>query len=336
MYKILSNNDYGSIELAKNVAAFLKENRINSSFIKDINTLSKKELNEKETSMIIAIGDDKFVLKTFRSIGNLQIPVFPIASVQSFFATATALNFKYYLNLIKKNKYKILRRSRLVASFGSHISPIGLNDIGLFSSKSASLLNYSILFNNEQFRHEVADGLVVSTPTGSTGYSLSAGGPIVLDEPSIFTLTPISSMEKHSAVVISDITKIEISDIHGFKPILIVDGDVRIPVATKNITIEKSPHDANFVIFSKEYSLETKLRKRTLKLDVDKMRDMPASAKLVYKILLHEGSMTQKELISSSMLPARTVRYSISILLDKRLISENPHFKDARQSVYGI
>ena len=63
---------------------------------------------------------------------------------------------------------------------------------------------------------------------------------------------------------------------------------------------------------------------------------MPASAKLVYKILVHEGNMTQKELINASLLPERTVRYALDVLIKNGLITHQPHFTDARQTVYGI
>ena len=337
MYFITSKSDRESLEIAKNVIASLKEDNIRYAAGSELNVVGhKKELNEIDCETIIAVGDDGFILKTFRRLGKGQMPIFPIASTQSFLAQANILNFKYYLNLIKKNKYEIFKRSRLVAKFDKTTSPIGLNDIGLFSSKSASLLKYSLILNEEIFWKDIADGLVVATPTGSTGYSLSAGGPIILEEPNILTLTPISSMEKHSSLIVSDATRIKITDIEGYKPTLIIDGEVRIPLNTKEVIIEKSPYSANFVIFSKEHQLESKLKKRAIKLDIGKLRDLPASSKLVYKLLQYEGNMTQKEIINYSFLPERTVRYALNVLLKKGLIAHQPHFSDARQTVYGV
>jgi len=337
MYFITSKADKESMELAKNAAASLKENKIKCLFAKDIGAaVHKNELNEVNCELVISIGDDSFILSTFRALGKLQIPVFAVASMQSFLAQANSLNLKHYINLIKKNKYEILKRARLVARFDKTSSPIGLNDISLFSSKSASLLKYSLMLNGESFWKDTSDGLVVSTPTGSTGYSLSAGGPIILDEPNILAATSISSLEKHSSVVVSGDTRIKISDIDGYKPVLIIDGEIRIPVNSKEVVIEKSPYSANFITFSKEYSLESKLKKRTINANIGKLKDMPASSKLIYKILVHEGSMTQKELINASMLPERTARYALNLLLRKGLITSQPHLTDARQAVYGI
>ena len=334
MYLINSKTDKESLELAKFAAGYLMENKI--KFVMDKDTWHKKSLSDIDCELIITIGDDRFILETFRKLGKIQIPVFAVASGQSFLAQANSFNFKYYLNLIKKKKYKIFKRTRVIARFNKTLTPIGLNDIGLFSSKSASLLKYSLILNEEPFWKDSSDGIIISTPTGSTGYSLSAGGPIILDEPNIFAVTSISSLEKHSPLVVSDSTKIKIMDIGGNRPILVVDGEVRIPVNSSEIIIEKSPSSANFVIFSKEYQLESRLKKRTIRLNIDKLKDLPASSKLIYKILVHEGSMTQKELINTSLLPDRTVRYALDMLIKKGLIIHQPHFTDARQTVYGV
>jgi len=325
MYLVAFSKDRGDVELAKNIMAYMRQN-------------SMKFVTEPRDGIeaALAIGDDRFVLETFRGIGASQTPVLPIASSQGFFAQVNALNAKRYLGLLKRGKYKIFKRSRLAARFDKTSSPIGLNDIGLFSSKSASLLRYSVYLNNELFRKDTGDGLIISTPTGSTGYSLSAGGPIILEEPNVFALTPISSLEKHSPVIINDATKIKIADIEGTKPVLIVDGEIRLPVRTRDITIEKSTYPANFVVFSEEHQLESRLKKRTIHVDISKLKDLPASSKLVYRILMHEGNMTQKEIVNTSALPERTVRYALSILVNKGIITTQAHFGDARQTVYGV
>jgi len=336
MYLVTAKADKISLELAKNVTKALKEEGIEYTAGRETANAAKKDLAQDEFELVVAIGDDRFILETFRHLGKKQIPLFAVASMQSFLAQANSTNFSHYLNLIRKKKYGISKRSRLVASFDKIKSPIALNDIGLFPSKSASLLKYSLVLNDEIFWRDISDGLVVATPTGSTGYSLSAGGPIILDELSILTLTPVSSMEKHSPIIAADSARIKITEISGYNPTLIVDGEVRMPVKSKEIIIEKSPYSANFIVFSKEHSLESRLKKRTVKLDISKLRDLPASSKLVYNILQHDGSMTQKEIINMSLLPERTARYAIDVLMRKGLITGQPHFRDARQTIYGV
>jgi len=336
MYFITSKADKESLELAKTAAAYLRKNNVKYALSKEIAAAGNKNELSGDYEIVIAIGDNKFILETFRRLGKLQMPVFAVASTQGFLAQANSLNFRHYLSLIKKGKYEVFRRTRLIAKFDRAATPIGLNDIGLFCSKSASLLEYSLKLNDEIFWKDSSDGIIIATPTGSTGYSLSAGGPIVLGEPHIFTIASISSLEKHSPLVVSDAAKIKITGIRGNNPTIIVDGEIRVPVRTDEIMIEKSPYDANFVQFSKEHSIESKLKKRTLKVDIGRLKDMPASAKLAYKILVHEGNMTQKELINASLLPERTVRYALDILVKNSLITRQPHFTDARQTVYGV
>lgn len=66
------------------------------------------------------------------------------------------------------------------------------------------------------------------------------------------------------------------------------------------------------------------------------LEDLPPSAKLVYKVLEHEGPLTQKRLVDESMLTARTVRYALNRLEDCEAISEDIYFQDARQSLYRL
>jgi NAD+ kinase len=213
---------------------------------------------------------------------------------------------------------------------------MALNDIGLFSSKSALLLKYSLQIDNEVYWKDNADGVIISTPTGSTGYALSAGGPVILNEPSILSVTPISSIESHSSLILSDKSTIKLTDIEATSPVIILDGEIRIPLKSNTIEIKKSEYPANFIKFTKDYSVESRLKKRTVKTNIAKLKTLPPSAKLIYKILLHEGNMTQKDLANASYLPERTIRYALSLLLKGGIITEQPYFNDTRQNIYGV
>ncbi|MFH0867948.1 MAG: NAD(+)/NADH kinase, partial [Candidatus Woesearchaeota archaeon] len=220
MYFVTGNNDADSLELTKKVVAYLKEK--NLGFIIDKNTKvsgNKKDINEANPDVILAIGDDNLILKTFRDLGKKQIPLLGIASMQSFLSQADAANFQQCIDLIEKGRYNILKRARIVAKFNG-LSYSALNDIGIFSSKSASLIRYTLNLNNEKLWKDNADGLIVSTPTGSTGYAFSAHGPIILDEPEVLSITSISSIEKKSAVIISNKTKIQITDVQAPSPVV--------------------------------------------------------------------------------------------------------------------
>jgi NAD+ kinase len=325
MYFIASSDSKDSLELRKKVVSYLKK--------KGLKYIVGKKI-DSNPDYILAIGDDNLILETFRGLGKKQVPLLGIASTQSFLAQSDATSFQQHINLIEKKKYKILKRARLVATI-SNEKYSALNDIGIFPAKSASLMRYGLNLNDNQLWKDNADGLIIATPTGSTAYTFSAHGPIILDDPEILSITPISSTEKRTTVIVSNKTKIIISDIQTSSPVVIMDGDIRVPLKNDILEIEKSKYDAYFIEFSKDYSIESKLKKRTAPATAE-TKELPPSAKLVYKILSYEGNLTQKEVINLSNLPERTVRYALELLLKKRLITQQPYLNDARQTVYGV
>lgn len=334
MYYLTCKRNYESVELAKKVVSYLKKRNI--EFEADENLSGNKKLSETSANCIIAIGEDNLILDTFRSLEKKQIPLLGIASMQSFLAQSDSMLFQQHIDLIERKKYNIQKKSRIVAKFNESQKYPALNDIGIFPAKSASLMRYSLKVNSNQIWKDSADGLIISTPTGSTGYTFSAHGPIILDEPEILSITPIASLEKKTTVIISDKSSITIADVQASSPVVIIDGDVRVPLKSKTIEIERSKYDALFIQFSKEYSIEKKLKKRTSAILSSGIKNLPPSAKLIYKILSYEGDLTQKELISATNLPERTVRYALNLLLKKELIMQHPYLNDARQTVYGV
>ena len=334
MYYVTCKSNSESIELEKKVISCLK--RKNLDFESDISMGGNKKVSEADAGFILAVGDDNLILETFRNLGKKQIPLLGIASMQSFLAQSDASSFQQHIGLIEREKYDIQKKSRIVAKFNEIQKYPALNDIGLFPAKSASLMRYSLNVDGSQIWKDSADGIIISTPTGSTGYTFSAHGPIILGEPEILSITPIASLEKKTTVIVSDNSSIKIADVQTSSPVVIIDGDVRIPLKGGTVEIERSKYDALFVQFSKEYSIEKKLKKRTSVVLSSNIKNLPPSAKLIYKILSYEGDLTQKEIISATNLPERTVRYALELLLGKGLISHRPYLNDARQTVYGV
>src|SRR3989338_2403493 len=281
MYFIASRNDSDSLELSKGIIAYLKKKNMEVEIDENAKVSgSKKRISETNADCILAVGDDNLILQTFRNLGKKQIPVLGIASMQSFLAQSDAALFQQHIDLIGRNKYKIQKKSRIVASFNSQKYP-ALNDIGIFPAKSASLIRYALNINDSQLWKDSADGIIISTPTGSTGYTYSAYGPIILGEPSILSITPIASIEKKTTGIVSDGSVVNIADVQASSPVVIMDGDVRVPLKSNIVEIERSKYDALFVEFSKEHSMEKKLKKRISIVSASKLKSMPASAKLI-------------------------------------------------------
>ncbi len=127
---------------------------------------------------------------------------------------------------------------------------IALNDIGIARAPCSRILRYKIFVNDNFVDLYSADGLVISSPTGSTAYSLSAGGPIVSPNVEALIITPICSHTLHSrSIVISsnDVVRIE-TCINDIEVMLSVDGQHGYKLESSDVvTIKKSQHYASLI-----------------------------------------------------------------------------------------
>ncbi len=334
MMLLYARKDAQSLELKASILSFLRKNKMGHEEISGLSELKRKK--QDENAMLLVIGDDNTLLEAFRNLDDNSLPVLGFASGKSFLMQIDPSNLESALILLKKRKFSVLRRARIEAHFNSNERPVALNDIGIFPSKSASLMRFSIHINNEQLWNDSADGIIASTPTGSTGYSYSAHGPIILGEPGIISISSISSMQKKPSAIVSNNSTITIESIDAQNPVVIMDGDIRVPLKSDRVIIQKSRHDALFVQFSKEYAIERKFKQRSIQSRQLSSRSLSPSTKLILKTLSYEGALTQKELITGTLLPERTVRYAIAVLLRKKLIQAKAHLIDARQTMYEV
>ena len=171
-------------------------------FSKDIlSNLSFYDLSKKidnSYDFLFSIGGDGTILRSITFIKDSGIPILGINTGRLGFLTGLQKeSLKHGLELLKNNKFRILNRSSISISseknnidFGE--SPFALNEITINRKDTTSLLNISCEIDNMYHTDYWSDGLIISTPTGSTGYSLSNGGPIVAPESGIIILNPIS------------------------------------------------------------------------------------------------------------------------------------------------
>lgn len=153
---------------------------------------------ETNHDFLFSIGGDGTILRSITYIKDSGIPILGINTGRLGFLTGLQKeSLKKGLELLKNNKYQIVKRSTITISsennnidFGE--SPFALNEITIHRKGTTSLLNISCEIDNMYHTDYWSDGLIVSTPTGSTGYSLSNGGPIVAPESGIIILNPIS------------------------------------------------------------------------------------------------------------------------------------------------
>ncbi len=296
--------------------------------------------NEIKADIYILIGNDRFVLNFLLSRPKEQIKVLPVAPIEEagFLSEINVAELETIAPLIKEQKWTIERRTRLQCKINGSECPPLLNDLAIFSKKSATLIRYTLIINDERMWRDGADGLIIATPTGSTGYSLSAGGPVIGTKSAVFGITPVNSINlSRRALVVPDDSKIKITELESSGGISVVlDGQKRVNLTTNEIQIWKSDKPVEFITFSKSSlaEIQDKLKQKINLFDI--VTDIPPSAKLILKILEYEGKLTQRELIEESKLPPRTVRYALSLLLELGLITKRTMLRDSRFSIYSI
>jgi NAD+ kinase len=222
-------------------------------------------------SMFISIGGDGTMLRAATLVRNKNIPIIGInAGRLGFLATVQQENIETLLPLIFSNNYKISPRSLLTVDYeGKDSGPdeldYALNEVTVSRKDTTSMITIETRLNGEYLNSYWADGLIVSTPTGSTGYSLSCGGPVLMPEVNSLVITPIAPHNLNARpLVIPDDTEIELR-VSSREEQHLVSLDSRI--ASVNVEtvlrIKKGGFKINLVEFPQEKFLVT-LRKKLL------------------------------------------------------------------------
>lgn len=197
-----------SREYAQSVIEHLLKRKINvlidaemKGFINDPNLLSCVNIFNslpKETDFLFCIGGDGSMLKSVITVKDSNIPILGINTGRLGFLTSLQKeSLNTGLKSLWEKKYSIINRSLIqvkLSEGNNAISyfPYALNEITVTRKNTTSLININVYLDNEPLTTYWADGLIVATPTGSTGYSLSSGGPIMSPQTSGFILTSIA------------------------------------------------------------------------------------------------------------------------------------------------
>tara|TARA_B100000686_G_scaffold213544_1_gene220508 strand:- start:4773 stop:5765 length:993 start_codon:yes stop_codon:yes gene_type:complete len=314
----------------KSIKKILNENGISYS---SINTKSKN----KKTDCVFVLGGDKGVRNYFHRTFDSSIPVLGISESESsgFFSQLDLKQLPSLISRIKKMDFETENVARLgVKIDGKNVFPV-LNDVAVFSSRSAMLMEHTLRVNGDEVWHDSSDGIIVSTPIGSSAYSMSAGGPMIFQDSNVFGIISVNSIDiTRRPLIVSSESVIEIDEISSrLHCEVVLDGLDRYKV-TKSVEATNYIPSANIIRLNKDTTAISAIAKK-VKL-AEELFNMPPSSKLLLKILEYEGSMTQKELVKKTMLPDRTVRLAMSHLLEKGYVKKKVSIRDSRQKIYEI
>ncbi|MCD6219713.1 NAD(+)/NADH kinase [Candidatus Calescamantes bacterium] len=223
----------------------------------------EKEDFLKKISYLLTIGGDGTLLRGARLVGGKNIPILGINMGRMGFLTQTNLeNFPDLIPLLKENKFSLERRKGLITEIKGE-TIFSLNDSVILRKNPFRIIELKVSINGEYLTTFSADGLIVSTPTGSTAHSLSAGGPILHPEVEGIIIIPICPHTlSHRPLVIPSSSSIEVLSLSPGGVSVVCDGqmgkDVEMEVP---IIIENSSFDTLLLRFTKSdfYSL---LRKK--------------------------------------------------------------------------
>lgn len=150
-----------------------------------------------EADMVFSIGGDGTFLSTAARVGDKKIPILGINSGRlGFLADIAMEDLTSAFDAILEEKYTIEERTllHLETLDGTLLeTPYALNDIALQKQDSSSMIMVEAKANGELINTYQADGLIIATPTGSTAYSMSVGGPIVVPQAESFVISPVAS-----------------------------------------------------------------------------------------------------------------------------------------------
>ncbi|MTI31309.1 NAD kinase [Xanthovirga aplysinae] len=150
----------------------------------------------KKVDFFLSLGGDGTLLETLTHIGALEIPVLGINMGRlGFLATISKNKIKEAIHALFTQSYSIEKRTLINLASDKDIfegKNFGLNEFTILKQDSSSMIVVHTYIDGDYLNSYWADGLIVSTPTGSTGYSLSCGGPVVLPQSNNFIITPVS------------------------------------------------------------------------------------------------------------------------------------------------
>lgn len=211
---------------------------------------------KQHTDLVLSIGGDGTFLKTVLFVKDSQIPILGINMGRlGFLANVNKDKIEEAVDLMVKKMYQLKPRTLIQMESVNHFfgeRNFALNELAIHKKDSASMISVEVHVGNEYLNNYWADGLIISTPTGSTGYSLSCGGPIVSPETPVFVITPIAphNLNVRPIIITDDLEiRIRVNDRNNSHLLTLDSRSENIQEKTE-IVIRKAPFIVQTVQFA--------------------------------------------------------------------------------------
>ena len=237
----------------------------NNSLTKKHPTFSHFKDLSNSFDVMFSIGGDGTILRAVTYIRDLNIPIIGINTGRlGFLATVKKDQIEEAVDLLLKKKYSIQDRSLLQIETTPQAKEFteldfALNEITIARRNTTSMIGVKTYLNSEYLTNYWADGLIISTPTGSTGYSLSCAGPVILPDSKSFVITPIAPHNLNARpMVIPDKTLIQL-EVSAREKDFLISLDSRITTVSEGtkIKIKKAPFTIKSILLQHQSYLKT-------------------------------------------------------------------------------
>ena len=217
--------------------------------------MTYKNINQKNISIIdyiISFGGDGTLLNTVSLIGKSETKILGVnVGKLGFLSYDVSEVFEQIIEQIIKSNYTLEKRSLVSISNKKEIikKSFALNEISVIKKDSSSMIKIHCYINNKFICTYWSDGLIISTPTGSTGYSLSCGGPILAPDTKNLIITPISPHNLSlRSIIIADDSKIKLKiENQGYNFLVSMDSRSYTFKGEQELIIKRAPFKANLI-----------------------------------------------------------------------------------------
>jgi NAD+ kinase len=249
-----------ALKLTEDLANYLKIRGL-KVYVEDTLTdkvTTKEEvipLSKMKADFIITIGGDGTILRTCLNVPKPEPLILTInMGVRGFLTEIEPKNAYEAVERILEGEYKIEKCAKLAVTIGKEPMPDALNDVVISACEPSKILYTQICKNGKPILKCQADGLIVATQTGSTGYSLSAGGPVLDQEVDAFVLTPICSLTVFHSLVFPADSTVSFNVERPREMLVLIDGNYRKLVsADEMLKVTRSKNVTSFIRFETDF-----------------------------------------------------------------------------------
>ncbi len=213
-------------------------------------------LSKMKADFVITIGGDGTILRACINLPKPEPPILAInMGLRGFLTEAEPKNAFDAVNKILEGNYKIEKCSKLRVKAGNEIMPDALNDIVISAGEPSKILYTQICKDGKPILNSQSDGLIVATETGSTGYSFSAGGPVLDPAVGAFVITPICSLTVFHPLVFPANSTITFNVMRTDAILVLIDGKFRKLINSKEQILEVtvSKNVTSFIRFETDF-----------------------------------------------------------------------------------